>query len=184
MVFCINRNKIKEDSKEIQRNVDLEYILSDECVKYFDRVEEAYANGFIPLSFAVSIRSITDNRVVETESDRSRIYYTNLANLDEHLTSVHKGYDLIMYLTSIGMLYNIDFSLEVDKIMLEHSQFQPIGLFNSGVLYPIIYSHILLSDEGMSLLEPYLKSDRKIVKIRDMQKKGNIQALLDTLIVV
>lgn len=184
MIFCINRNKIKVDPKEVQRNVDLEYLLSEECIKYFNKVDEAYANGFIPLSFAVSVRSITDNRVIETESEGNKIYYTNLANLNEHMTSVHKGHDLVMYLTSIGMLYNIDFALEVDEIMLKHSQFQAIGLFNSDVIYPIIYSHILMSDEGMNLLEPYLKSDRKIVKIRDMQKKGNIPALIDTLIIV
>lgn len=178
MIQCVKMADLPYSDK-VQKNVALEKIVGES--KFFENIQEALYQGYRPLDFAVSIRSINDNRVVETDMGEYTTYYTNLTDVQEF---IHKGYDLIMYLTSIALLHNVEYCKEVDEIMVSHSQFQPIGLYNSSDCFnPIIYSHVLMSDEGMSLLEPYLKSDRKIVSIKDMDRAMCIDALLDTLII-
>jgi len=107
-------------------------------------------------------------------------------NLTKIQPFVHKGYDLIMYLCSIGVMQSVDYQLGFDDLMMKHSQFQPIGLYNSdpALINPIVYSHIIISDEGIKELHKYLKPDRSLVKISDINFHGNLKALIDTLIEV
>lgn len=183
MILCVDTKALKT-SPYVQRDVDLEVILNNHS-KYFDTVEEALKDNYEPLDFCVSIRSMYSNLVVQVNSDNGKRYYTNLTDVQPF---VHKGYDLIMFLTSIGLMHNVDYSSGFDDLMMKHSQFCPIGLLNPPILVhnPIIYSHVILSDEGMEELKKYLKDDRELVSISEMNKNrhGNIHALLDTIIEV
>ena len=181
MILCIDMKALKQ-SPEVQRDVDLEDLLNNHT-KYFDTGEEALKNNYSPLDFSVSVRSMYSNLVLQEDRGVQRRYYTNLTSVQPF---VHKGYDLIMYLTSIGLMHNIDYKLGFDELMTKHSQFVPIGLYNPDtmLLNPIIYSHVILSDEGAEELSKYLKEDRQLVPISEISEYGNVPALLRTLIEV
>lgn len=185
MILCVDTKALKT-SAEVQTNVKLEDIINNHT-KYYDSVEEALKDNYVPLDFSVSIRTLYSNLVVEIDAktedgNDKKMYYTNMSQVQQF---IHKGYDLIMYLTSIGVMMNVNYSLGFDEVMLEHSQFVPIGLYNPDptVINPIIYSHILISDVGAKEFDKYLKKGRRFLPISDMKKEGNLYALLDTLIV-
>lgn len=185
MILCVDTKALKT-SAEVQTNVKLEDIINNHT-KYYDSVEEALKDNYVPLDFSVSIRTLYSNLVVEIDAktedgNDKKMYYTNMSQVQQF---IHKGYDLIMYLTSIGVMMNVNYSLGFDELMLEHSQFVPIGLYNPDptVINPIIYSHILISDVGAKEFDKYLKKGRRFLPISDMKKEGNLYALLDTLII-
>ena len=181
MILCVDIKALPK-SPEVQNDVHLEALLNNDT-KYYDSVEEALKDDYVPLDFSVSVRSTYSNLVLETDCGTKKSYYTNLTEVQPF---IHKGYDLIMYLTSIGLMHNIDYKLGFDELMTKHSQFVPMGLYNpdSLLLNPIIYSHIIISDEGIKELPNYLKGDRKLVHISKINELGNIPALLRTLIEV
>ena len=185
MILCVDTQALKT-SAEVQTNVKLEDIINNHT-KYYDSVEEALKDNYVPLDFSVSIRTLYSNLVVEIDAktedgNDKKMYYTNMSQVQQF---IHKGYDLIMYLTSIGVMMNVNYSLGFDEVMLEHSQFVPIGLYNPDptIINPIIYSHILISDVGAKEFDKYLKKGRRFLPISDMKKEGNLYALLDTLII-
>ena len=181
MILCVDIKALPK-SPEVQKDVNLEALLNNDT-KYYDSVEEALKDKYVPLDFSVSVRSIYSNLVLETDMGEKKTYYTNLTQVQPF---IHKGYDLIMYLTSIGLMHNVDYKLGFDELMTKHSQFVPIGIYNPDplLLNPIIYSHIIISDEGIKELPNYLKEDRKLVHISEINELGNIPALLRTLIEV
>jgi len=183
MILCVNANTLKT-SPEVQKDIDLEEILLKHTY-YFDTAEEALKSHYVPLDFSVSVRSMYSNQVLQIDKQGQFRYYTNLTNVQEF---PHRGYDLVMYLTSIGLMHSIDYKLGFDDVMMKHSQFMPIGIYNPdpSVVNPIVYSHIIMSDEGAELLKPFLKGDRNLVDISVMKTacEGNIRALLDTIIEV
>ena len=181
MILCVDVKSLKT-SPDVQRDVDLEDIL-DNHTKYYDTVEEALNDNYVPLDFSVSVRSMYSNLVLETTNGEEKRYYTNLTNVQPF---VHKGYDLIMYLTSIGLMHNVNYSLGFDELMMKHSQFVPVGIYNPDTLLlnPIIYSHVIISDEGAKELPKYLKEDRELVHILKVNERSNIPALLRTFIEV
>lgn len=185
MILCVDTKALKT-SAEVQTNVKLEDIINNHT-KYYNSVEEALKDNYVPLDFSVSIRTLYSNLVVEIDAktedgNDKKMYYTNMSQVQQF---IHKGYDLIMYLTSIGVMMNVNYSLGFDEVMLEHSQFVPIGLYNPDptIINPIIYSHILISDVGAKEFDKYLKKGRRFLPISDMKKEGNLYALLDTLII-
>lgn len=182
-MLCVESKSLKT-SKEVQKDVDLEDIIINHT-KYYDSVEEALKDKYVPLDFSVSVRSLYSNLVLEIDKGDRTLYYTNLTNIQPF---VHKGYDLIMYLASIGVMNSVNYKNGFDELMTQHSQFMPIGLYNPEpfILNPIIYSHVLISDEGAKELPKYLKSGSRLVDINTMMnnKKGNISAMLDTIIEV
>ena len=183
MILCIDTRALKT-SPDVQRDVNLEDLINNHT-KYYESAEEALKDKYVPLDFSVTVRSMYSNLVLQIDKGEQKRYYTNLTNVQPF---VHKGYDLIMYLTSIGLMHSVDYNLGFDELMMKHSQFQPIGLYNpdSAVINPIIYTHVILSDEGAEQLPSYLKSDRGLVHINTMSefKQGNITAMLDTIIEV
>lgn len=183
MILCVNADTLKT-SPEVQKDIDLEEILLKHTY-YFDTAEEALKSHYVPLDFSVSVRSMYSNQVLQIDKQGQFRYYTNLTNVQEF---PHRGYDLVMYLTSIGLMHSIDYKLGFDDVMMKHSQFMPIGIYNPdpSVVNPIVYSHVIMSDEGAELLKPFLKGDRNLVDISVMKTmcEGNIRALLDTIIEV
>ena len=180
MILCVDIKALKT-SEEVQKDVDLEDLLNNHT-KYYDDVKEALLDNFVPLDFSTSIRSIYSNLVVENSKFGGKRYYTNITDVQPF---PHKGYDLIMFLSSIGVMHSIDYAIGFDDLMMKHSQFQPIGIYYKGsFLNPIIYTHIIISDEGIEELRNYLKEGVDIVSIKDMKTEGNVIALTNTLIEV
>ena len=181
-MLCIDIKALKTSHK-VQKAVDLVDLLKNHT-KYYDSVEEALEDDYAPLDFSVSVRSMYTNKVMQIENDGKK-YYVNLSNIQPF---IHKGYDLIMYLASIGFMNCVDYKSGFDELMTRHSQFDVIGLYNPDPLLinPIIYSHIIISDEGIKELPKYLNSNVEIVPISVMNENraGNIPALLDTIIEV
>lgn len=181
MILCIDKNNIPQ-AQEVQRSVRLDEILSH--TKYFNNTEEALKSSYVPIDFMVSIRSAYTNLVLERDCEdiNEKRYYINMTQVD---TLPHKGYDLIMYLASVGIITSVNYTLEVDKIMMQ-SQFCPIGFYNPNpdIMNPIVYSQVILLDETAEQFQKYLKDGCRLVHIRDMQTEGNLSAILDTIICV
>lgn len=182
MFLCIDTRAIKNDPVNVQNDVDLENLLNNHT-KYYENEEEALKDHYVPLDFSVTIRSMYTNLVLQIDKGEQKRYYTNLTNVQEF---PHKGADLIMYLTSIGILHSINYTLGFDEVMLQHSQFVPMGLCNvdSSVVNPIIYSHVIMSDSGAEDLKQYLKSGRELVPISSVISEGNLVPMLNSLIEV
>jgi len=183
MILCVDTQAIK-CAYEVQKNVNLQDILAKHT-KFYPTVEEALEAKYVPLDFAVTVRTLYSNKVMQIETENGVRYYTNLTQIPQY---IHKGYDLIMFLASIGMMHNIDYARDFDEVMTKHSQFDCLGFYNPDpmVLNPIIYSHILISDEGAPEIEKFFKSGRKFVTIKEMNENcvGNIPAILNEIIEV
>lgn len=185
MILCID-TKVLKTSAEVQKDIDIEDLLNNHT-KYYDSTEESFKDDFAPLDFCVTTRSIYTNLVMQIEEDGKPKYYKNLSQIQPF---IHKGYDLVMYLASIGLMHNIDYKFGFDELMTKHSQFNIIGLYNPepSIINPIIYSHIIISDEGVKEMPEYLNSNVEFVPISVMNENRelgcNATALLDTIIEV
>lgn len=184
MILCVQKDALPQ-SKDVQRKVDLGNLL--ETMKYFDNEESALKHDpvYVPIDFMVTVRSVRTNLVLERDSKEftpEKRYYTNMVNID---LLPHKGYDLIMYLSSIGVVSSFKSDNEFFAIMMK-SQFCPIGLYNPDpdLFNPIIYSHVLLADEVISDATKFLLDGNRFVPIAEMKREGNLPAILDTLIIV
>lgn len=194
MILCVNIDKLNT-APYVQKNINLSEIVTN-CTKYYSTVEEAEKERFVPLDFAVSVRTVFSNKVLQIKEpikddvgNQLFSYYVNHTKVGQF---VHTGYDLIMYLSAIGLMSYVNYSYVFDEMMLEHSTLQPIGLYNpdAGFLNPIIYSHIIIADEAEDSLKTFLKPEAELVTIEHMvkqKKAGNsssLGALLETLIIV
>ena len=178
--LCVDKRYIKKSDK-VQSDIDLAELM--EHTIYEDPESRSDLKDYVPLDFCVSIRSMYSNLVVETTTETgNKICYTNLKDIREF---IHKGYDLVMYLSSLAVLHCVDYKSGFDKLMFSHSQIQPIGLYNPDpdLINPILYTHIILSDEGAEEFKSYLKDNCKMIPIKDIQQ-GSLKALVDTLIIV
>lgn len=180
MILCVSKEDLQVSDK-VQKKIDIESIMNG-CT-YFQTLEEAYKDGYVPLNVSVIIRTINDNRVVEFDMEDHVSYYTNIEVNDQF---VHKGYDLLMFLTSIGVMFRVNYAKGFDEVMLEHSQYQTLGVYNPNpdFINPIVVTQVLISDEGAKLFEPFLKGDSRFVSISDMRQAGNLKAILDEIILV
>lgn len=183
MILCVDTTSLGM-SVTVQKDVNVLDLLTKHT-KYFEDWQSARKENYVPLDFCVSVRTLYTNQVLESDKGDKKLYYVNMSQVQE---MPHKGFDLVMYLGSIALLNCIDYNAGFDDLMMKHSQFQPIGLYclDPFILNPIIYSHILISDEGAEEFKKYLKGDRKLVSIDTMRQNtsGNIKALLDTIIKV
>lgn len=178
MILCVEKSAMKE-APEVQKNVDLKDLLENHT-RYIEP-ELIERNDYVPLNFAVSVRSAYSNLVLETPVDSEfKRYYVNLTNVEP---LPHKGYDLVMYLASIGIIQCINYSRGFDDVMMK-TQFCPIGLYNSGIIHPIIFSTVILKDDTVDIFKSYLKEGYDLVPIQNMKRAGNFKPLLDTLILV
>lgn len=179
MILCISNTILKDKvNSELQKNLKLdEDILF--YTRYFNSVEEALEENCTPIDFMVSVRSAYSNQVLQRKSGEEFRYYVNMTNVD---LLPHKGYDLIMYLSSIGLMSCVNYKYEFNDIMMM-SQFIPIGLYNPdpAVINPIIYSHVILSDDTVEAFKTFLKEDIELVPIKDMQTQGNLPAILESI---
>lgn len=174
------RNHLVRPTPFIQKNLDLGVIVS--TAQHFS--EDSVPLDCVPVQFAISVRSCYDNTVLQTESavgSQCFNLYHFIRMCKEEFP--HKGYDLIMYLSSLTFLTLVDYCQEVEQVMFQHSQFQPIGLYSPDpdCYNPVVYSHIILSDEGMKLLTPHLKPGVKCVTIDSMKPRKQDEVFTRTI---
>lgn len=178
MILCVNETLLKKSNK-IQRDSET-YEKVIQNFKYYKDVELAKKDGYAPINFMTSIRSVYSNLVLEMPSDDKRLYYSNLI-LEDVLP--HIEMDLVMYLGSVSVLKHVNYTSELDKIMIK-SKFEPIGIYYDGVLDPIIYSHVFITDDSVEDFKKCIKDSSKFVHISDMKRENNISTILDTLLIV
>ncbi len=180
-MLCVEVKALPQ-SYEVNRQINLEDILLNHT-QHFDDVKDAYQKGYTPLDMCTSVRSMYDNTVLSCRGEDHTLYYVNMTNIED---SLHKGVDLLMFMSGVAVLECVEYDPEVDLIMGRHSQFQPIGLYYppGALINPILYSHIIMSDTGMQLLKPYLKTGVRVCPIKSISYAGNLVALLKTLVTV
>ena len=174
-------------SNSVQRDIDLEDILLNHT-KFYDDEQVALKDGYVPLNFATTVRTVFSNRVVGTKNlekghrHNYPIYYINLGNIEMF---PHKGLDLVMYLTSVALFSIVEYKKGFDDLML-HSEFQSIGLYNPNpsICNPIIYSHVYIDDSWEKDFEKYMNERSAWYDIADVKEHYplNLKALIDTLI--
>lgn len=182
MFLCVDLKALNCDPYHVQKDAKIEDILTNHT-KYFDTTDEAYKADYSPIDFSVCVRSMYDNTVLQVATGDKCLYYQNMTNTPP---VVHKGYDLVMYMTSIGLVHFVDYASGFDNIMMKHSQFDCIGLYNPApeFINPIVVSHVILSDKGMKEIEKYLKKNVSVVPISSINPVGNLKPIIDTLIIV
>ena len=180
----VEMNSLKV-SNSVQRDIDLEDILLNHT-RFYDDKDRALKDGFIPLQFATTVRTVFSNRVVGVK-DKTKIktpkYYINLSKVEMF---PHKGLDLVMYLSSVALFNIVEYKKGFDDLML-HSEFQSIGIYNPDptIFDPIIYSHIYIDDSWEKDFEKYMNERSEWYDIESVKKHYplNIKALIDTLII-
>ncbi len=183
MIFCIDLSMLKAQ-KEVQRLANIEELILHHT-KMYESIEKAAEDNYAPLTIAVSVRSLYDNTVLVL-SDTETVYNA----ISDISVTPHKGADLILYYTSIGFMNFIDttkLDSGFDNLMLNDSKYSLIGVYNvhPDFINPMVYSHIVMTDEGMKKLKTYLKDNVEVMTIKQAKEKyGNVanNALLDTFI--
>lgn len=183
-ILCVDISKIKSDFK-IQKTVDLQNLINT-CLKGFDDLEQAEREGYIPLNFAISIRTVYTNLVVESESiyPNKKAYYENVSNLNSYFLTMHKGYDFIMFVASMGFLDFIVYNSLVNEFMMKYSDFSIVGLYYDGISKPTIVCHVIIKDEGIKSLLSHLKAGNKLVHISEIDPKDSNAGILSSFIII
>lgn len=183
LILCV-KSDMMERMNKVQKNIKLEEIINSGS--YMD-IKDCADNGYIPLTVGVTIRDLETNKVlVKRDGDikRTFIYLENINPL------IHKGYDLIMYLSSVGVT-----SLLKDKnqminfsCVMAKSVFDVNGLLwmkhneepNCILLNPMVMTTIFVDSKELS---KYLIPHWKFENIADIKlEKGFIKCIIDDLI--
>lgn len=181
MIACLKKDLLKQNIR-VQKNVKLDKVLDD--LKYFDTREEAYKEDYVPVCFVTAVRTAYSNLVVEHEVDH--LGQRNYVSLNLSQVLPHKGYDLMMFMSSLAVAKMIDCTKQENQRLMFSSQFNPIGVYNPdpGICDPVIYSHVIINDDKVEDLRASLLPGNKLVSIQDMNTKGNLKELLNELIIV
>lgn len=182
-MLCVD-SKVLVKGDKVQKDIPLEDILINHTKHYVD-AETAFKDRYVPLDFSVCVRSSYTNKVLGVKNDDNTLYYVNMTGVPE---VVHKGYDLVMYMSSLGILHLVNYDREFDAVMSEHSCFNCIGLLNPfpEFMNPIIVSHIIMTDKGFDMLHKFLNPNVVVSDISFVRShsEGNIKPILDTLVEV
>lgn len=180
MILCVDTRSL-DTAPYVQKDIDLGDILLNHT-KYYESAAEAEKDLYVPLDFSTSVRTVYTNKVLQIKEGDKYFYYVNHTNVGQF---VHKGYDLVMYLSAIGLMSYVDYSYAFDETMLKYSEQKPMGIYNPdpGFFNPIVYSHIIIADEAEEQFKTFLKSGVDLVTfdVMEHRKRDSLTALLDTL---
>ena len=184
-MLCIRKGLLKE-SPDMQKDVKIGELLSDDNIRCYDDRGIALKEGYIPFHVSVIVRSAYSNKVLEETKDNKDIRYYQTVTYD--YPTIHRGYDLLMYLSSMVILIVTKYSPQVDEVMMK-SQFDVLGLYNPDMdlIDPIINTQVILKDDTVEKFEEYLKNDSyKMVDIKDMNLVGssNILEIIRQIVIV
>lgn len=180
MILCVDTRHL-DTAPYVQKDIDLGDILLNHT-KYYESVAEAEKDLYVPLDFSTSVRTVYTNKVLQIKEGDKYLYYVNHTNVGQF---IHRGYDLVMYLSAIGLMSYVDYSYAFDDTMLKYSEQKPMGLYNPdpGFFNPIVYSHVIIADEAEKQFKTFLKPEVGLVTfdIMRQRQKDSLTALLDTL---
>lgn len=177
MVLSVRKDSLVSSNK-VDNKILLDNLLSDSNIKWIEEKEEEY----IPLVFAISVRSLETNRIVQCVNNEvnGRVYFATYSNL----ILEHRGFDLAMFMSSLALnhCFKTD-SEEFRQLMFKYSSYLCMGAYYSSslVLNPILYSQIYLKDESIPLFEKFLKDGFSFIDIDNINKKANLKAILNTI---
>lgn len=186
LVFSIDTKHI-EAKEGLQKDLKLEDLLLNHC-KYVEDEE-----GYVPVDFANSIRSIYTNKVMtqhvksldeEEEYDRAYQYRGTTDVLP------HRGYDLVMFMSSVLCMQSVkpEHWRTFEQVMMQ-SQFMPVGLLytpfmQSMGMNPVIYTHTIIRDEDVDNFSTCLADGYKMVNLCDVNPHRHFKELLDSLMIL
>lgn len=180
-LLCVNKGSMIE-SKDLQKGFTVQKAL--DSIQYF--YEGEIPEDYVPLDIAISVRSAYTNEVVMCpypEHGTERCFF----NLSELPPTIHKGYDLVMFISSIAVMKmcNQFRASEVAEVMM-HSKFDIIGLLNicSDLINPIVYSHVILDDTTIEAFKPLLLDGFRMIPISELPEHENFTAIKESLIIV
>lgn len=147
--------------------------------------ETEIPEDYVPLDIAITIRSAYTNKVVlctHDDSTKERCFL-NTTKIPE---VIHRGYDLIMFISSIAVMKMCDQTRanEVGSVMM-HSKFDFLGMLNldHDIVNPILYSHVILEDCTVEAFEPLLSTGFRMIPISELPEHGNFKAFKESLII-
>ena len=180
MILCVDTHSLNT-APHVQKDIDLGDILLNHT-KYYESAAEAEKDLYVPLDFSASVRTVYTNKVLQIKEGDKYLFYVNHTNVGQF---IHRGYDLVMYLSAIGLMSYVDYSYAFDDTMLKYSEQKPMGLYNPdpGFFNPIVYSHVIIADEAEEQFKTFLKPEVDLVTfdIMRQRQKDSLTALLDTL---
>lgn len=187
-VLCIKADLL-ERKNEVQKKIQLESLM--ESCKYLplNAEEIPIGDGYVPLTFGVTIRDLKTNKVLVKRNLENNIKRTFIY-MEKIQPVIHVGYDLVMYLTSVGVT-----SLLKDKgNMINFSSVMATSVFDvNGLLWlehntesncilldPMVMTTVYVDHKALS---PLILDNWKFEDIADIKKEdGFIQCILDDLI--
>lgn len=180
-ILCIKKSLLKK-SPYLQKEDDT----IKEVIESFTFIEESeIPEDYVPLDVAITIRSAYTNRVVlctHSDSNEERCFL----NLTKIPQVPQKGYDLLMFISSIAVMKMCDQSRarEVGEVMM-HSKYDFMGILNlePDLINPILYSHVILEDTTVEAFEPLLAEGFRLIPIADIPEHGNFKAMKESLII-
>ena len=188
-ILCIEKSVLK-GMKGLTKDIPLEkYLLENTDYK---EVDVDWSDTYIPLTFSTTVRSMYSNKVVykvlkNKDNQDYRVYYESLTEIEP---IIHKGYDLVMFLSSIAVqkMIKAEAQQTLGEIMCA-STFSVRGLRyveDAGVIRPIVYSQIVISDEAFERFEKILDHEHGACSIEEMRENihGNLYDLLDDIVIV
>ena len=183
-ILCVKSSMITRKN-EVQKKIKLEDIIHS-C-KYFPH--GGVGEGYVPLTLGITIRDKTTNRVLVKRVEKDNIKRTFIYLKD--ITPVpHVGYDLIMFLSSVGvtgLLKNKDNMVAFSAVMSE-SVFDVNGLLwmehntesNCILLDPMVMTTIYVNADNFS---KYIVDDWKFEHISEIKEEsGFIKCIMDDLV--
>ena len=168
MIACLKKRPAQTEYSGAE-NVKLDKVL--ESLKYFDTREEAYKEDYVPVCFVTAVRTAYSNLVVEHEVDH--LGQRNYVSLNLSQVLPHKGYDLMMFMSSLAVAKMIDCTKPENQRLMFSSQFSPIGVYNPdpGICDPVIYSHIVINDDKVEDLRASLLPGNRLCANRKHEHK-------------
>lgn len=180
-VLCIKKDLLNK-SPQLQKDTDTIKTVLDNLT-YIE--ESEISEEYVPLDIAITIRSSYTNKVVlctHSDSGKERCFF----NLTKIPQLPQKGYDLVMFISSIAVMKMCDQTRarEVGDVMM-HSKYDFMGMLNlePDLINPILYSHVILEDSTVEAFESLLVEGFRLIPIADLPEHGSFKAMKDSLII-
>ena len=166
--------------------IKLENIINS-C-KYFP--DGSVGEGYVPLTLGITIRDKTTNRVLVKRVEKDNIKRTFIY-LNDITPIPHVGYDLIMFLSSVGvtgLIKNKDNMMVAFSSVMSESVFDVNGLLwmecntepNCILLDPMVMTTIYVNADNFS---KYIVEDWKFARISEVKEEsGFIKCITDDLV--
>lgn len=186
--LLINSSKL-ERKNVIQKKVKISELMED-CVFFPDNEVKDW---YVPLSFAVTVRDKSSNRVLVKEDDgicRTFIYIKEVRPIE------FTGYDLVMFMSSVGIVNILKTTSNGNEPSFEFKACMSRSVFDvSGLMWlekneekdclifnPMIMTTVFVDADEF---KEFVIDEWKFIPIEEAKEKGGqIKCILDDLVLV